>query len=172
MSKSIRIGIVLAVLAVFAIAVFLKEGGRDRPVAAEAPPQTQEEVESRALSGPADQTASNEPNEPSAPGETPGDRVAHEDTALPRLLDLGSDKCIPCKMMAPILEDLEKEYAGRMIVEVIDVRANRAAASLYSVRVIPTQIFFDASGEELFRHEGFMDKAAILEKWTELGVDF
>ena len=169
MSKSIRIGIVLAVLVVFAIAVFLKEGSRDRSVSAEAPPQTQEEVDSRALSGPGDQTAS---NEPSAPGETPVDRAPHEDTALPRLLDLGSDKCIPCKMMAPILEDLEKEYAGRMIVEVIDVRANRTAASLYSVRVIPTQIFFDASGEELFRHEGFMDKAAILDKWTELGVDF
>lgn len=90
---------------------------------------------------------------------------------LPKLLDLGADKCIPCKMMAPILEELKKEYAGRMNVEFIDVWKNRDAGKLYSIEVIPTQIFFDAEGKELFRHVGFFGKEDILAKWKELGVD-
>jgi thioredoxin 1 len=78
--------------------------------------------------------------------------------ALPRLLDLGADQCIPCKMMAPILEELKKEYAGRLEVEVVDVWKNSAEAERYGIHLIPTQIFFDSSGTELFRHEGFMSK--------------
>lgn len=91
--------------------------------------------------------------------------------ARPRLLDLGATKCIPCKMMAPILEELKKEYAGRMDVDFIDVWQNRDAASQYGIESIPTQIFFDASGKELYRHQGFIAKDDILKKWQELGVD-
>ena len=90
---------------------------------------------------------------------------------LPRLVDLGADKCIPCKQMAPILRDLKSEYAGWMEVEFIDVWKNPEAAKPYKILLIPTQIFYDASGKELFRHEGFFGKADILAKWKELGVD-
>jgi thioredoxin 1 len=90
---------------------------------------------------------------------------------LPRLVDLGSDKCIPCKKMAPILEGLSKEYRGSLIVEVLDVRKDPALGQKWGIRVIPTQIFLDASGEERFRHEGFMGREAILGKWKELGVE-
>lgn len=90
---------------------------------------------------------------------------------LPRLVDLGSKTCIPCKMMAPILEELKKEYAEKLQVEFIDVNENREAAQRYGIRLIPTQVFFDASGKELWRHEGFMSKEDILEKWKELGVN-
>ena len=99
--------------------------------------------------------------------------VAQDDVhakSLPLLLDLGAGKCIPCKMMAPILEELKKEYAGSLKVEVIDVEENPDIAEKYQVRIIPTQIFFDAAGKELFRHEGFYSKEDILEKWKELGV--
>ena len=91
---------------------------------------------------------------------------------LPRLLDVGSVSCIPCKMMAPILEELKKEYAVKLQVEFIDVNVNREAAKQYGVRLIPTQVFFDASGKELWRHEGFISKEDILAKWKELGFDF
>lgn len=90
---------------------------------------------------------------------------------LPKLLDLGAGKCVPCRMMAPILEELKKEYAGKMNVEFIDVWVNPDAAKPYGIEVIPTQIFFDADGKELFRHVGFFAKADILAKWKELGVD-
>lgn len=91
---------------------------------------------------------------------------------LPKLLDLGSRQCIPCKMMAPILEELRKEYAGKFEVEFIDVglKEDVPLANQYGVTRIPTQIFFDAGGKELWRHEGFMSKSDILKKWIELGV--
>ena len=94
------------------------------------------------------------------------------ETMLPRLLDLGAHKCIPCKKMAPILEELTKDYAGRMKVEFIDVWQNSAAGQKYKIRMIPTQIFYSTDGKELFRHEGFMSKEDILAKWTELGYTF
>ncbi|HIJ70898.1 MAG TPA: thioredoxin family protein [Planctomycetes bacterium] len=89
---------------------------------------------------------------------------------LPRLVDLGAGKCIPCKMMAPILAELKKEYAGRLKVEFIDVWEKPNVGAEYGIRMIPTQIFYGASGKELFRHEGFYSKADILAKWKELGI--
>ena len=92
--------------------------------------------------------------------------------SVPRLIDLGADKCIPCKMMAPILAELKAEYAGRMEVEFIDVWKNREKAAEYRVQMIPTQIFYDPAGKELFRRSGFIGKEDILATWRELGYDF
>jgi thioredoxin 1 len=100
-----------------------------------------------------------------------GDVATSAEAKLPKLLDLGSNKCIPCKAMAPILDGLKKEYAGKMNVELIDVWQNEDAGKQNGVEMIPTQIFFDATGKELFRHTGFFGKEDILAKWKELGVD-
>lgn len=108
----------------------------------------------------------------STPAESSGAKASVTTGAtLPKLLDLGAGKCIPCKMMAPILEGLKKEYAGKMDVEFIDVWQNPEAGKKYGIEMIPTQIFYDASGKELFRHVGFMGKEDILGKWKELSVD-
>jgi thioredoxin 1 len=90
--------------------------------------------------------------------------------SLPRLVDLGAKKCIPCIMMAPILEELKKEYKGVVQVDFIDVWENQNAGQKYGIRAIPTQIFYDASGKELYRHMGFMSKGAILAKFQDLGM--
>jgi thioredoxin 1 len=95
------------------------------------------------------------------------DKVA----GIPSLIDLGRTFCIPCKMMAPILEELKKEYAGRFNVEFIDVGKRPKEAKKYAIRAIPTQVFLDASGKELYRHIGFYSRDDILKKWKELGVD-
>jgi thioredoxin 1 len=100
-----------------------------------------------------------------------GDSTPPAGTGLPRLLDLGAGKCIPCKKMAPILEELKEEYAGSLEVVFIDVWQDHSAGEKYGIRSIPTQIFYDPSGKELFRHEGFFAKEDILAKWKELGVD-
>jgi len=97
--------------------------------------------------------------------------AAPQASNLPRLVDLGADKCIPCKMMAPILQELKNEYNGRLDVVFIDVWKNPNAGTEYGIQLIPTQIFFDASGKELFRHEGFLARDDIVAKWKELGVD-
>jgi len=99
----------------------------------------------------------------------PATRTA-ETVPLPRLVDLGAHSCIPCKKMAPILDELRKEYEGRLRVDFIDVWQNPDAGQKYGIRLIPTQIFYDAAGKELARHEGFMSKEDILAQWSSLGV--
>ncbi len=92
---------------------------------------------------------------------------------LPKLVDLGAKKCIPCKKMAPILDELTQEYQGVMAVEFIDVweKENVDKAKQYKIESIPTQIFLDADGKELWRHEGYISKEDILAKWQTLGYD-
>ncbi len=102
--------------------------------------------------------------------ETPASPAAEPPAPLPRLVDLGADKCVPCKMMAPILKEIKKTYAGKFEVEFIDIWKNPAAGQKYDVTLIPTQIFYDASGKERFRHTGFFGREEILGKWKELGV--
>jgi len=101
----------------------------------------------------------------------PASDAAPVSAGPPRLLDLGADKCIPCKMMFPVLEALETEYAGRLQVDFIDVWKNPDEAPKYNVTTIPTQIFFDPDGRELYRHVGFFAKEDILAQWQRLGYD-
>ena len=101
---------------------------------------------------------------------TPGDSSESLIKNLPMLIDLGRGTCKACKMMLPILEELKEEYKGRAIIKIIDIRYDPEPAKLYKIRLIPTQIFFDAEGREIFRHEGFMDKASIKQKLQEIGV--
>ena len=110
-------------------------------------------------------------NKPAPREEVAPVEVAASTQPMPRLLDLGADKCVPCKMMAPILEEMKKTYAGRLQVDFIDVWKNPEAGQQYGIRVIPTQIFFGADGKELARHEGFISREDILAKWKELGVN-
>ncbi len=100
-----------------------------------------------------------------------GSTDTSSDVARPRLLDLGADKCVPCKLMAPILDELKVDYAAVFAVEFIDVWKHPDAAQPYKVKIIPTQIFFSPDGEELFRHEGFFGREDILAKWRELGIE-
>lgn len=86
------------------------------------------------------------------------------------MVDLGAKKCIPCKMMAPIMADLEKEYRGRAAIVFIDVWVHPDAGKKFGIRAIPTQIFYDAEGKEVLRHEGFFDKAGIVAEMQKLGV--
>jgi len=89
---------------------------------------------------------------------------------LPVLIDLGAGTCIPCKMMQPVLDEVKKEYEGKAIVKIIDVYEKREEAMKYGIRAIPTQIFFDASGKEIFRHEGFFSKEEITAQFKEMGI--
>jgi len=113
-----------------------------------------------------------------APGmsETRASRVGHDasvvGTGTPALVDLGSDTCVPCKMMEPILEELAAEFDGLLHVVFINTREDRDAAQRFGVSIIPTQIFFDEIGEELFRHQGFFSREEILAVWLEHGYDF
>ena len=86
------------------------------------------------------------------------------------MIDLGATDCIPCKMMAPILEQLKTQYAGKADILFIDVWKDPAQAKIYGIQTIPTQIFFDKKGREVFRHIGFMDRQRIVDILFKLGV--
>ena len=86
------------------------------------------------------------------------------------MLDIGADSCIPCKMMAPIMKELEEEYKGKAAIIFIDVSKNRDQGTKFGIRAIPTQIFYDKDGKEVQRHEGFMDKKSIVAVLQKLGV--
>ncbi|MHC1789753.1 thioredoxin family protein [Solidesulfovibrio sp.] len=84
------------------------------------------------------------------------------------MVDIGAKACIPCKMMMPIMEEVEKEYKGKAAIIFIDVWENRDQGAKFGLKLIPTQIFYDKDGKETYRHEGFLDKAAISEKLDKL----
>lgn len=89
---------------------------------------------------------------------------------LVTMVDLGAHKCVPCKMMAPIIAELQKAYAGRASIVFIDVWEHRDQAQRFGIRGIPTQIFYDKAGKEVGRHVGFLDKQSIVDTLTKLGV--
>ena len=89
---------------------------------------------------------------------------------LPAVLDFGRGQCIPCKMMKPILEELGKELAGKVEVKIIDVGEDRETADRFNINLIPTQVFMDATGKEVYRHEGFMPKEDIVTVLKEKGM--
>lgn len=84
------------------------------------------------------------------------------------MVDIGAKACIPCKMMMPVMEEVEKEYKGKAAIIFIDVWENRDQGAKFGLKLIPTQIFYDKDGKETYRHEGFLDKAAISEKLDAL----
>lgn len=88
----------------------------------------------------------------------------------PTMVDFGARSCIPCKKMAPILEQLEKEYRGRANVIFVDVWQDRSIGGRYRVQMIPTQVFFDAKGKETARHIGFLDRQPIIDAFQKMGV--
>ncbi len=88
---------------------------------------------------------------------------------LPKLLDLGTKTCAPCKAMLTVLDELERGYPEQLAVEFINVQENETAAEKWTVDVIPTQIFLGSDGREVYRHVGFISTDAIVKKWGELG---
>jgi thioredoxin 1 len=86
------------------------------------------------------------------------------------MVDIGAGSCIPCKIMAPILEKMKNEYAGRAEVIFLDVRYDRTAGERFGIQAIPTQIFFDKDGKEVLRHVGVMTESQIIGQFKQMGV--
>jgi thioredoxin 1 len=102
--------------------------------------------------------------DPSTPPEVPvKDMVT--------MVDLGANSCVPCKMMAPILQKLEREYTGRAAIVFLDVWKDPDQAKRFGIKVIPTQVFYDKEGKEVYRHVGFMSESAIVNQLKSMGVE-
>ena len=99
--------------------------------------------------------------------------VVEEATAppgLPSMIDFGRNECIPCKMMEPVLESLKENYADKFAVSFVNTELDPETTQKYGVTSIPTQIFFNADGKEIYRNVGFIAEYKILAKWEELGI--
>lgn len=109
-------------------------------------------------------------------GTAYGANESQEFTSLPvkdmvTMIDLGAKKCVPCKMMAPILEKLEKAYKEKAVISFIDVWQHREQAKRFKIRAIPTQIFFNKDGKEVYRHVGFLSEKDIVLQLKKMGVE-
>ncbi len=78
-------------------------------------------------------------------------------------IELGSVNCIPCKKMQPVMKSVEKKYGGQVKVIFYDVWKpdQKKYAQKYGIKLIPTQVFLDEKGKEIYRHEGFYAEEEI-----------
>ncbi len=88
----------------------------------------------------------------------------------PSLVDFGSKGCVPCDMLAPILETLKKKFDGQANVLFVSVVEEEILAARYGIDSIPVQVFFDKEGKEVSRHVGFFPQQEIEKKLAEMGV--
>jgi thioredoxin 1 len=93
-------------------------------------------------------------------------------STLVTFVELGSVRCVPCRLMQPIMRDIESTYQGQVRVVFHDVwtEAGKPYVKQFGVRVIPTQVFLDANGVEYFRHEGFFPKEQLVAVLKSKGV--
>jgi thioredoxin 1 len=73
---------------------------------------------------------------------------------LPKVIDFSATWCGPCKRIAPLVDQLEREYHGRVDFQKVDIDQNRQLAGRYKIRAVPTFVFFDANGRVVNRIEG------------------
>lgn len=87
-------------------------------------------------------------------------------------VEIGAENCVPCKMMKPVMAEIEKKYKGRVKVVFHDVWTpeGKPLVQQYKIRVIPTQIFQDKKGKEFFRHEGFLPFDEVKKILSKQGI--
>ncbi len=97
-----------------------------------------------------------------APTSTPA-------AGLPRMVEIGSDSCATCIAMQQVVADLRTHHAGRLEVVSINLRQYPEQVQVWRVKFIPTQVFLDGQGRELYRHVGYLPRPAVEERFAALG---
>lgn len=100
--------------------------------------------------------------------ENPVDQARR--SGRPSMVEFGAAGCVPCDMMQPILDNLRRNYPDKLNVVFVHVGEERVLASRYGIRSIPVQVFFDAGGQEVFRHVGFFPEAEVSRQLAQMGV--
>jgi thiol-disulfide isomerase/thioredoxin len=85
-------------------------------------------------------------------------------------IELGADRCIPCKEMQPIMKAIAAEFPEDVQVVFYDVWKDAAPARKYGIQLIPTQVFIGRDGKEIFRHVGLYPEDEILGMLKEKGI--
>ncbi|HEX8041505.1 MAG TPA: thioredoxin [Chryseosolibacter sp.] len=83
------------------------------------------------------------------------DYTAHEEWkyegTLPAIVDFYADWCGPCKMVAPILEELSRQYEGKLLIYKVDTEAEPEVSSVFGIRSIPTFLFIPMEGAPMMQ---------------------
>lgn len=117
-----------------------------------------------------------EKNQPESAGQSAGSVLVTHELNLDfskykvTFIELGADRCIPCRQMQPIMREIAAEYPNQVLVVFYDVWKNPAPAEYYKIQLIPTQVFIDERGNEISRHVGFFPKEEIVKFLKEHGV--
>ena len=106
----------------------------------------------------------------SAKGPKTGQAKPAIPKTLPTLLDFGRGKCIPCKRMKPILEEMIKECEGKAVIRILDIDQEKELTEKNKIMMIPTQVFYDTTGREVYRHVGFFEKDSMRTHLRALGA--
>ena len=75
--------------------------------------------------------------------------------ALPAIIDFYADWCGPCKTVAPVLEELSKEYEGKLVIYKVDTDIESELSSVFGIQSIPTFLFIGADGEPMMQPGAF-----------------
>lgn len=102
--------------------------------------------------------------------DTTGEPSVGGGAAVATVMEFGSTQCAGCKAMHAELAQLRAECPNEPVVVEVDVFEDRQAATRHEVSIIPTQVLFDAAGEEVGRHEGFLARADILARLEPHGA--
>jgi len=85
-------------------------------------------------------------------------------------IEIGADRCIPCKKMQPIMKEIAAEFAEDVQVVFYDVWKDPEPGRKYGIQLIPTQVFLDAKGKEFYRHVGFFPKEQLVAVLVKQGA--
>ena len=99
------------------------------------------------------------------------DAVLSGELEKPALVNVGVAACPPCRRMAGDLLELQANYDSIFETHYYDMHKHSGITEKLDIRMVPTQIFLDKEGEELYRHEGYLSRKHILETWADLGYD-
>ena len=97
---------------------------------------------------------------------SPGVKLVANATAsgLPTIAEFGATTCASCREMKIVLEGVARKTTGKAHVLVVDVSKDYEAAQAFRIRLIPTQVFFDAQGKEVGRHMGKLSEADVIDR--------
>lgn len=106
--------------------------------------------------------------DPCAAADSLGDEARH--AGKPLIVDFGMTRCLQCIEQSKAMDELKAAIGDRVLVKFVHVGQEEALAAAHKVLLIPTLVFFDAQGREVFRNVGQMKKEAMLSQARELGL--